>query len=193
MESGSPPDRGEGGETIGLAGFHAVSVPVLLRYLARLDTMLDALAAFARRAGRSEGELLATALADDMFDLRRQVLIAANFSMRALAPVAPALARLERAEGETLSDLRARIGERMAALEALDPASIDAAEGMIVSERAGEAIVEADALTFVTQYALPNFFFHLMTAYAIMRRIGVPLGKADFDGFHTYPAGFRFR
>ncbi len=39
---------------------------------------------------------------------------------------------------------------------------------------------------FLFQYALPNFFFHLATAYAILRGHGVPLGKADYDGLHKY-------
>ncbi len=39
---------------------------------------------------------------------------------------------------------------------------------------------------FLLQYALPNFFFHLTTAYAILRSCGVPLGKQSFDGFHAY-------
>ena len=175
-----------------MAGLHALSVPVLLRYLGSLDTMLGALAAFAELHGRDERELLATTLAEDMFDLRRQVLTAANFSIRALVPVAPSLRPLVGAKAGTIAELRQRLAECAAALAALDPASIDALETAPARERAGEATVETDALTFVTHYALPNFFFHLMAAYLILRSIGVPIGKADFDGFHRYPPGFRF-
>lgn len=175
-----------------MAGLHAVTVPVLLRYLQQLDGLMQRLDTFARDGGHDEATLLATALAEDMFDLRRQVLIAANFSVRALKPIAPELEALGPAEGERIADLRLRIAERIAALSALDPQAIDAAEALPASERAGEAMVETDALTFATAYALPNFFFHLASAYAILRHLGVPIGKPDFDGFHAYPPGFRF-
>jgi uncharacterized protein len=59
---------------------------------------------------------------------------------------------------------------------------------MPVSEKAGQAVFERPALEFVTCYALPNFFFHLTTAYAILREAGCPVGKGDFDGFHRYGA-----
>jgi hypothetical protein len=175
-----------------MADFYSVSVPVLIRYLGQLGGMLDRLDDFAAAEGRSEAELLALSLCEGMFDLRRQVLIASNFSMRALRPIAPALAMIPDAEGTTLADLKTRVAERAKALGRLRPDDINGKESLRVGERAGEALVELDALTFVTHYALPNFFFHLMTAFAILRMAGVPIGKADFDGFHAYPAGFRF-
>ncbi len=175
-----------------MADFYSVSVPVLIRYLGQLGRMLDRLGAFAAAEGRSEEELLALSLNEGMFDLRRQVLIACNFSMRALRPIVPALEAMPHAEGLTLADLKARIAERAEALGRLRPEDINGKEELRARERAGEALVELDALTFVTHYALPNFFFHLMTAFAILRMAGVPIGKADFDGFHAYPAGFRF-
>lgn len=175
-----------------MAGLYAVSVPVLLRYLAQLDAMLVRLAAFARSERRAEGALLSSSLASGMFDLRHQVLIASGFAIRTLLPVAPSLAPLLAEKATTIEELRALIARRSAALAALDPATIDAMAGSPARERAGEAMVEADALTFATHYALPNFFFHLVVTYGILRQIGVPLGKADFDGFHAYPPGFSF-
>ncbi|MBN9017444.1 MAG: DUF1993 family protein [Rhizobiales bacterium] len=175
-----------------MAGLHAVSVPVLLRYLGQLDRMLARLGAFAETERRSEATLLASSLAGGMFDLKHQVLIASGFAIRALLPVAPSLEPLLAEKAVTLEELRAVIARRSAALAALDPAMIDAMAESTARERAGEAVVETDALSFVTLYALPNFFFHLVTAYGIMRQIGIPLGKADFDGFHAYPPGFSF-
>ena len=175
-----------------MAGLHAVSVPVLLRYLGQLDRMLARLGAFAETERRSEATLLASSLAGGMFDLKHQVLIASGFAIRALLPVAPSLEPLLAEKAVTLEELRAVIARRSSALAALDPAMIDAMAESTARERAGEAVVETDALSFVTLYALPNFFFHLVTAYGIMRQIGIPLGKADFDGFHAYPPGFSF-
>ena len=175
-----------------MTGLHAVSVPVLLRYLGQLDRMLVRLAAFAAAERQSEEALLSASLTGGMFDLKHQVLIASGFAIRALLPVAPSLEPLLAEKAVRLEELRAVIARRSAALAALDPAMIDAMAGSPARERAGEAMVETDALSFVTLYALPNFFFHLVTAYAILRQIGVPLGKADFDGFHAYQPGFSF-
>ncbi|MBZ9934823.1 DUF1993 domain-containing protein [Mesorhizobium sp. BR1-1-16] len=175
-----------------MADLYTISVPVLIRYLRRLDGLLDRLAVFAAAEGRSEAALLALSLNEGMFDLRRQVLIAIGFSARALAPIAAALVSLPATDADNIPDLRGLVAERIAVLAALRPEDINGKEAVIVSERAGQALFETDALTFVTQYALPNFFFHLMTAFAILRVAGVPIGKADFDGFHAYPADFRF-
>jgi hypothetical protein len=175
-----------------MADFYSLSVPVLIRYLGRLDGMLGCLCAYAAEQGRDEATFLVLSLSDGMFDLRRQVLIAADFSIRALRPIASSLEALPPAEAESAAELRSRIAERIAALSALRPEDINGKESSLVCERAGEARFETDAMTFVTQYALPNFLFHLVTAFAILRMAGVPLGKADFDGFHSYPPDFRF-
>lgn len=60
-----------------------------------------------------------------------------------------------------------------------------AAERSLTSQ-AGLEAVELPGRSFLTQYALPNFFFHVTTAYAILRHLGVGLGKGDYDGFHVY-------
>lgn len=63
---------------------------------------------------------------------------------------------------------------------------MQAAESLLVTDIAGEAEVHLSGNRFAHEYALPNFFFHLCMAYAILRHEDVPLGKADFDGFHLY-------
>jgi hypothetical protein len=52
--------------------------------------------------------------------------------------------------------------------------------------------LEQTGAEFLHLYGIPNFFFHLTMGYAALRAAGVPLGKADFDGLHSYPADFRF-
>lgn len=56
----------------------------------------------------------------------------------------------------------------------------------LCTDQAGQATVTLPGEAFLSQYALPNFFFHLTSAYALLRQQGVPLGKADFDGWHRY-------
>ena len=61
-----------------------------------------------------------------------------------------------------------------------------------VTHTAGFAELEQEAGEFLLSYALPNMIFHLTVAYGAARAAGVPLGKADFDGFHAYPPDFSF-
>jgi hypothetical protein len=62
----------------------------------------------------------------------------------------------------------------------------------VIRHQAGFALLEQTGAEFLHLYGIPNFFFHLTMGYAALRAAGVPLGKADFDGFHSYPADFRF-
>jgi hypothetical protein len=77
-------------------------------------------------------------------------------------------------------------------LGAMTSAEFEGAEGRIIRHHAGLAVLEQTGSGFLHLYGLPNFFFHLTMGYAALRAAGVPLGKADFDGFHSYPDGFRF-
>ena len=62
----------------------------------------------------------------------------------------------------------------------------------MIVHRAGFADLEQDGASFLHLYGMPNFLFHVTMGYAALRAAGVALGKADFDGFHDYPAGFAF-
>jgi uncharacterized protein len=88
----------------------------------------------------------------------------------------------------TFDGLRQRIARVAGLLGALDPAQFDGADSRTLESLAGQARVVLPAAEFLLQYALPNFFFHLTSAYAILRQRGVALGKEDFDGFHAYRA-----
>ncbi|NJM81512.1 MAG: DUF1993 domain-containing protein, partial [Tabrizicola sp.] len=81
---------------------------------------------------------------------------------------------------------------RRALLGRVTPAEFEGAEKRILRHRAGFAEIEQSAADFLYLFGLPNFFFHLTMGYAALRAAGVPLGKADFDGFHQYPDGFSF-
>lgn len=166
---------------------HEASVPVFLRYLGRLRGLLDAAQAFAVQHARPEAELLAARLAPDMLPFETQVLIAANFALRACFPLAGRPIPPYGEFAPSVEGLRARIDRVVALLESLDAASFEAAESRVLESRAGDAVVSLRAPEFLFQYALPNFFFHLTAAYAVLRSQGVPLGKQDFDGFHAYP------
>jgi len=165
---------------------HATAVPVLVHYLRQLLQMLDKAAAHGGPA------LLQGRLAPDMFTLGQQVQIAAGFAQRAVAPLVGAEPpSLGEGDAPDLAALRRRVAAALAFVGGLAPAQFEAAPALLRT-RAGEAWLEFVPLDFLRLYALPNFFFHLGMAYALLRQQGVPLGKPDFDGWHQYPAGFSF-
>jgi uncharacterized protein len=154
---------------------YQATVPVFRHYLARVAEMVE-------KAGP---EALEARIAD-AFPAGQQFATAAGFALRTACPLA----------GRTLPDLPQGLGPRLAVaramLGAMSPAEFVGAETRIVRHRAGHAEIEQTGEEFLFLYGLPNFFFHLTMGYAALRAAGMPLGKADFDGFHSYPEGFRF-
>lgn len=154
---------------------YQASVPVFRHYLARISDM-------AERAG--PGAL--TARIADAFPASQQFATAAGFALRVACPLA----------GREVPDLPQALGPRLAVaramLGAMAPADFEGAATRIIRHRAGFAELEQTGAEFLYLYGLPNFFFHLTMGYAALRAAGVPLGKADFDGLHSYPDGFSF-
>jgi uncharacterized protein len=156
---------------------YAASVPVFLHYLGQMRGLL--------------GKVDLTARIGDAFPAGQQFASAIGFSLRVAYPLAgraiPELHGPTDAKG-----LMARIGVADAALRALLPEDFTGAEGRVIRHQAGQAVLDQRGTDFLHLYGLPNFFFHLTMGYAALRAAGVDIGKADFDGFHAYAAGFRF-
>jgi uncharacterized protein len=154
---------------------YQASVPVFRHYLARVSDMVE-------RAGP---EALHARIADAL-PAGQQFATAAGFALRAACPLA----------GRDIPDLPQALGPRLAVaramLGAMQPADFEGAEARIIRHRAGFAELEQTGAEFLFLFGLPNFIFHLTMGYAALRSAGVPLGKADFDGFHAYPEGFSF-
>lgn len=154
---------------------YQASVPVFRHYLSRVADMVAV-------AGP---DALDARLAD-AFPARRQFAVAAGFSLRIACPLA----------GREVPDLPQALGPRLAVaralLGAMKPAEFDGAAARAIRHRAGFAEIEQSGRDFLFLFGLPNFFFHVTMGYAALRAAGVPLGKGDFDGFHSYPADFRF-
>lgn len=168
------------------APLYEASVPVFLRYLERLQGLLDAAEAFATAHAQPHAALLAARLAPDMHPFETQVAIAAHFALRACFPLAGQALPEYGEFPATLAGLRARIDRVCALLQTLEPTQFEGAASRVLESRAGQAQLALEGHAFLFQYTLPNFFFHLTTAYAILRHCGVPLGKQSFDGFHAY-------
>ena len=163
---------------------YAASVPVFDRYLGQADGLV--------RRVRNTPKLLEARLQPDMFSAAEQVATAAGFALRVSYPLAGKATPDFPALGLDPEGLRARLAFARARLAELDPQDFTNAAARRISHRAGFAELEQDAEEFLHQFGLPNFFFHLSMAFAVLRREGAEIGKADFDGLHDYPKGFRF-
>jgi hypothetical protein len=149
--------------------------------LRSLSGLLDKGAAFAAAKGVAFETLAQAQLAPDMFPLTRQVSIACRLSWECVALLAgrerPAVEPL----GDSLAELKARIAETIGKLEGVAEREFEgAAARRIVLPLQGEMTAEFSGPEFLRDWSLPNVYFHLATAYGILRHQGVELGKADF-------------
>lgn len=165
---------------------YAASVPVFSHYLERLSALLDKAEAHVRTTGMDAEVLLQARLHADMAPFIRQVRIAAGFALRACAPLAGVeIPKFEDSE-RSFGDLKGRIARTQAFLDTLTPERIDGQEARDITTVAGLATLRFSGQDYLLRYALPNFYFHLTSAYAILRHHGVAIGKRDFDGYHLY-------
>jgi hypothetical protein len=159
------------------------TLPALEIGLNALSAVLDKAAAFAAAKKIDPSVLLNTRLAPDMFPLTRQVQIAtdlAKIGASRLASVEPP--RYEDTE-TTIEQLKERIAKTLAHLKTLDSKQIDAAGQRELTFPLGpvnKGQMKAD--DYLNHFTLPNFYFHLTAAYAILRHCGVEIGKQDFLG-----------
>jgi hypothetical protein len=161
---------------------YQASVPVFIRTLTSLKAILAKAAAHAQAKKIDESVLLGARLYPDMFPLARQVQIACDFARATPARLSgkEPLA-LEETE-KTIAELSTRIDRSIDYVRSLPEREIAGSEGReIVRPIRGEQ-KKFTGLNYLEQFALPNFFFHATTAYAILRHCGVELGKSDFIG-----------
>ena len=125
-------------------------------------------------------------LAPDMLPLAVQCEIAANFALRACYPLAGLAVPPYSEFAASFEGLQARIAHAQGLIGALNPAAFEHTALRTIHGDAGQARLALPAQEFLLHYTLPNFFFHISMAYAILRQQGVGLGKADFDGYHAY-------
>jgi hypothetical protein len=161
---------------------HQASVPVFVQGLKGLKGVLAKAAAHVEAKKLDPDSLLKARLFPDMFPLLRQAQIATDFAKGCTA-------RLAGEEVPTWDDVEtdfagliARIDRAVAYVEGLDLAKFENAEDRdIILTRRGETSV-VKGLAYLQTQAQPNFFFHLTTAYAILRKNGVEIGKKDYLG-----------
>jgi hypothetical protein len=158
------------------------SIPVLEARLVALDKMLDKAAAYAEAKKFDAAVLLGARLAPDMFPLVRQVQLATDFAKGCGTRLAGVpVPKFEDTE-TTIPELKARIGKTLDLLRSLDRAAIDSAadRDITVGMRSGDRHFKGK--DFLLGFALPHFYFHVTTAYGLLRHNGLEIGKADFIG-----------
>ncbi|MGH8801594.1 MAG: DUF1993 domain-containing protein [Casimicrobiaceae bacterium] len=162
--------------------FHYLAVPVLTRSLANLKVVLEKAKAHAQEHKIDESVLVNARLYPDMFPLSRQVQVATDMARGGAARLSGAEPPSYEDTETTLGELIARVERTIEYMRGLDERAFDgAATRDIVRPVRGQPHKFTD-LNYLLQYVTPNVYFHVATAYDILRHNGVKLGKADFLG-----------
>jgi hypothetical protein len=158
------------------------SVPALLQGLKGLNTVLAKAQAHAEARKIEPAVLLQARLYPDMFPLARQVQIATDFAKGAAGRLAGAELPVYEDTETSFGDLQARVAKAAAFIEGLSPAAFEGSDTREVSlKRRGETVTFTGR-DYLLDQAQPNFWFHVTTAYAILRHNGVELSKSDYMG-----------
>jgi uncharacterized protein len=161
---------------------HAFSVDIFSHALGNLSKVLAKGAASAAQRKFEPGVLLAARLAPDMLPLTRQVQIASDIAKSAVARLAgQEPPRFEDTE-TTFEQLHARIARTIDYIKSVSASALEGAETRDIKVPARDRTLEFKGLEYLQQWAIPNVFFHVTTAYDILRHNGVELGKRDFLG-----------
>ena len=161
---------------------YQASVPVFLRQLSALSSILEKAAAHAAAQGSDPAAYGQLRLAPDMLPLTSQIFIAADTAKGCAARLAGIEAPAFPDTEATLPELQARIAKTLDYLKTFAPAQIDGSEAreVVLKLRSGDR--HFTGIDYLLSFALPNFFFHVTTAYDLLRHQGVPLGKLDYLG-----------
>ena len=158
-----------------------VSLPIFTRMLGNLSYMLDKAQAFVDVKKCDPLALTQYRLAPDMLPFSRQVLIACDAAKNAVARLSGVQAPKFDDVEVTLPELKARIQKTLDYLASVPPDKLDGTEQKDITFPVGRDVTRTmQGEAYLKHWALPNMFFHVTTAYAILRHNGVELGKGDY-------------
>jgi len=156
-------------------------IPTLIRTLANLSEIIDKTAAQADSEGKDLKALLEARLAPDMHPFTRQVQAAsdtAKGSARLAGLAVPSFPDTE----TTLPELKERIAKTIEFLRSLPKETFDGSEDRTIELKMPGKSFELRGADYLTSFVLPDFYFHVTTAYALLRHNGINLGKVDYLG-----------
>jgi hypothetical protein len=161
---------------------HSMSVGLFVPMLANLSAILDK-GADSAGSRKFETSVLASArLAPDMLPLTRQVQLACDFAKNSTARLAGQDPPKFEDNEVSFDDLKARIDKTLAYLKTVPASALEGAEDRDITVPLRDRKLEFKGLPFLQRWVLPNFYFHVTTAYAILRHNGVDIGKRDYLG-----------
>lgn len=162
---------------------HTTSNTSFNQMLGALNTVLGKADAFATARKMDPALLLQTRLYPDMFPLLRQVQVACDFAKSVSARLAGVEVPSFEDTEQTVADLQARITKTLTFINGLTAAQFDGGDTREIVTQAGTPKEKRfSGQSYLLNYGLPHFFFHVTTAYAILRHVGVEVGKKDYIG-----------
>jgi hypothetical protein len=161
---------------------YQASIPTFVRGLQNLSAILAKAEAYATAKKIEPSVLVNARLAPDMFPLSRQVQIASDGVKGCAARLAgievPSFPDTE----STFSELQERIAKTIKFIQGVKPAQIDGSEDRTVTLKMGGQEKNFQGQPYLLDFVIPNFYFHITAAYAILRHNGLDIGKKDFLG-----------
>ena len=159
---------------------YQASVPAFQKHLHALDGILDKAASHAAAKKIDPPVLLASRLYPDMFDLLRQVQAVTDFAKAASARLANVVVPSYPDTEKSIPELKERIAKTLAFLDTIKPEQMQGSETREISLKVGPNDMTFTGQDYLLHFAMPNFYFHATTAYAILRHNGIEIGKRDF-------------
>ena len=161
---------------------YEASVPTFARMLRAFDAILVKAQAHAAAKKIDPVVLLKARLFPDMFTFVRQVQIATDHAKGSVARLAGVeVPKFEDTE-ETFEEIRERIAKTIAFIESFTPEQINGSEERAIALKVGGKDMEFKGMPYLVGFVVPNFYFHLVTAYNILRHNGIEIGKRDYTG-----------
>jgi len=161
---------------------YQASAPRFANLLKNLSAILDKAQAHVDAKNIDPAALTTYRLFPDMFPLTRQVQIACDAAKGAVARLAGVEVPKHADTEQTFAELKARIARTIDFINTIKPAQIDGSEGREILLKLGGKEVKFTGMQYLLGHALPNFYFHVTTAYNVLRHNGVEIGKRDYIG-----------
>lgn len=161
---------------------YRLTVPVFLRGLDVLLRYVDRAERHAQDKGLDPQSLVDARLAPDMFAFAGQIQRASDTAKNTIGRLSDIVPPKMADDETTLAQLRERIAATQRFLHSVDASALDAAQDRAVALSAGKLKADFTGSDYLLTFALPNFFFHVATAHAILRQQGVAVGKLDYLG-----------
>jgi hypothetical protein len=161
---------------------YQASAPRLINSMRNLSTILDKTQAYIDAKKIDPAALLQFRLFPDMLNLTRQIQIASDTAKGVVARLAGVDIPTYEDNETSVAELQARIAKTIAFIEGFTPAQIDGTEDKAIVTKRGDKETHYTGMQFLLGHAIPNVYFHVSIAFAILRHNGVEIGKRDYLG-----------